>query len=178
MEQIAQSDIDSAEVVVLLNVLGYVAHPAATLALLWQRLSPGTRLIVRQYDYGCTIYSGIPFDLQLRLLSGLANKLAVDSLEPHCDAFLGRELSTIVHDAQIADAELTTDTVQVAAPLSPGAEYYLREKGVWIGLLARDVSRDDSAAWRRCFDPSDAEYVLSRSDAVFTTVEFQAEAVK
>lgn len=178
VDRIDQHDVASADVIVVLNVLGYVSEPSAALARLWRQLTPGTRLIIRQYDYGCTMYSGIPFDLQLRLLSGLANKLARAPLEPQCEAFLGRDLPSLVHRANIVNPEFTTDVVRLAAPLSPGAEYYLREKGLWIGEHATNVSREDAEAWLRYFDSSDPGYVLAHSDSSLTTIEFQAEAVK
>ncbi|GEM_PF-1875510 len=178
IEALDLADFTSADVVIILNVLGYMPGPVTTLARIWALLPSGTRLIVRQYDYGCTIYSHIPFDLQLRMLSALADELASNPLEPTCHAFLGRNLASVFLGAGIDNAGFSSDAVQLCAPFSAGAEQYLRGKALWIGDHARSASERDRAAWDKLFDPRDPEYILSKSDASFVTIEVEAIALK
>lgn len=168
-----------ADVVIALNVLGYFDAPSSIIASIWPNLRSGARLIVRQFDYGCTLYSGIPFDLQCRVLSGLAQNLMLKPLSPPCHAFLGRELPSVFRRARIDNPRLTTDAIQFFGPVSDGTEIYLREKGLWIAEQARyQISNEDLTNWTIHFDPSGPHYILSQPDTFFATVEVEAVAVK
>lgn len=175
----ATASLNTIDVVTVLNVLGYLPHPVESLKTLWGRLGPSARLIVRQYDYGCTIYSGVPTELQFRMLAHLAQSLERTPLTPTCEAFLGRDIRSIALLAGIQNPETRCDSIELHAPFSSGTEFYLREKAHWIAECAKRVApAKELAAWEALFDPCSAQYVLSRPDASFVTIEYELNAIK
>lgn len=134
-----------ADVVLLMNVIGYVDEPARAVGAIWSLMKPEARLVIRQFDNGATIYSSVDGAVQSRIY---AAAIEGEKERKSGDAFLGRHLRSVADEISLTDVRLRADTVVIQAPLSRAARRYLGAKAAWFSDLAIGAANPfDLAAW-------------------------------
>lgn len=173
------SDLPRPNMILCSNCYCYVRDVTRTLLDHWRLLRPSGVLVARHFDNGATVFSCISPDVQLEVLHGVALELKHSHAQSPFNNYLGRHLLTLFSDARLPIPSISTEAVQLAAPLSPSAEEYLRLKGLWHGQLAKPhISPQAYRMWLEAFSPTSPRYILHDPSLYFATLEMQALLVK
>jgi SAM-dependent methyltransferase len=170
--------LQRADVELTLNILGYLADPIRVLRRIWQRLKPCTRFIVRQFDNGATIFSGVDAALQARIYASVFTGIQGPSPAAGNPLF-GRDLIKIYATTDIPSGDVRTDAAQICTPLTEGTRSYIGAKAQWFaGLASRHATPEDLRAWRSLLPFDGQGGAFEEGDFYFTTLDVQLEATK
>ncbi len=169
--------VPDADVIILMNVLGYLSTPETALADIWQHMKPGATLIVRQYDNGMTNFWPLDGVLLRQIIA------ATEKNEPTSNnatnSFLGRALPDLATQAAIVAPEFHADVCQITAPLTPDSRKYLGMKADWFASLSKEtLSQQSLNTFRRALPPTGSGGAFEHSCFQFSTIEYQMCAKK
>jgi ubiquinone/menaquinone biosynthesis C-methylase UbiE len=167
---------ESADAILLFNVLSYLPDPRGAIERLLPALKPGGRIFIKDTDLQSDFFWPDPLDLYGKVIASVTSgptKVIADNYDP----FFARKIPAILNSFNAFRVTTLSQSASFFCPLLPEEREYVRTNAeMLVQIASANGAADIASAWFNLFRDDHKNCVFDRDDFIYSMNEFVFQA--